>query len=52
MLYQDLPLDGTSHQEKLNLNLELANINGDSLENPTDGGAWKAAVYGVVEGRT
>ena len=52
MLYQDLPLDGTSHQEKLNLNLELANINGDSLENPTDGGAWKAAVYGVAEGRT
>ena len=23
-----------------------------TLENPTDGGAWKAAVHGVVEGRT
>ena len=22
------------------------------LENPMDGGAWKAAVYGVAEGRT
>ena len=22
------------------------------LENPTDGGAWKAAVHGVAEGRT
>ena len=22
------------------------------LENPVDGGAWKAAVYGVAEGRT
>ena len=22
------------------------------LENPMDGGAWKAAVHGVVEGRT
>ena len=22
------------------------------LENPTDGGAWKAAVHGVTEGRT
>ena len=24
----------------------------DSLENPTDGGAWKAAVHGVAEGWT
>ena len=23
-----------------------------SLENPMDGGAWKAAVHGVTEGRT
>ena len=30
----------------------FAETNACGLENPMDGGAWKAAVHGVAEGRT
>ena len=49
-----------TQKEKHHLNTPLS-INGEGngtqlqyscLENPMDGGAWKAAVHGVAEGRT
>ena len=30
----------------------MAPLQYSCLENPMDGGAWKAAVHGVAEGRT
>ena len=46
-----------SDQQLILLEKELGESNGtplqySCLENPTDGGAWKAAVHGVAEGRT
>ena len=49
------------HEEFFSLRRELDMNNGEGngtplqyscLENPMDGGAWKAAVHGVTEGRT
>ena len=42
---------------KKNTALKISEVNGtplqySCLENPMDGGAWKAAVHGVAEGQT
>jgi len=55
--WNSIPAKNHRFRVRNSLKLELGEGNGtplqySCLENPMDGGAWKAAVHGVAEGRT